>query len=76
MLVVINFLCVNSKKSFIIVCFFKITITIKTLRKHVRKGRRICLFVPYVDIISVKLHMVEEGVALNEVWILGWCKVG
>jgi hypothetical protein len=29
---------------------------------------------PYADIISLKLHMVEEGVALNEVWRLGWCK--
>jgi hypothetical protein len=29
---------------------------------------------PYVDIINVKLHMVEEGVAMNEVWRLGWCE--
>ncbi len=62
------------KKCSIIVCFFRITITITTSRKHVRKGRRICLFVPYADIISVKLHMVEKKVALNEVWRLGWCK--
>jgi hypothetical protein len=62
------------KKCYVVVCFFWITITLTTLRKHVRKGRRICLFMPYADIISLKLHMVEEGVALNEVWRLGWCK--
>jgi len=53
--------------------FFRITITITTSRKHARKGRRICLFVPYANIINVKLHVVE-GVALNEVWRLEWCK--
>ncbi len=61
-------------KSVILLFFFRITITITTSRKHARKGRKICLFVPYVDIISVKLHMVEKRVALNAVWRLGWCK--
>jgi hypothetical protein len=62
------------KKCFVVVCLFRITITITTSRKHVRKGRRICLFVPYTNIINVKLRMVDEGVALNEVWKLEWCK--
>jgi hypothetical protein len=75
-LIVVNFLCVNNRKCFVVVCFFRIAITITTSRKHVRKDRKICLFVPYAYIISVKLRMVEKGVALNEIWRLGWCKVG
>ncbi len=48
--------------------------TTTNVKHFIKKGRRICLFVPYANIINVKLHVVEEGVALNEVWRLEWCK--
>ncbi len=67
----INFLCVNGKNYFVIICFSRIATTITTSRKLVRMGRKICLFVYYVKFINTKLWMVEKGVALKEGLELG-----
>jgi hypothetical protein len=56
--------------------FSRIAITITTSKKHVREGRRICLFVCNAELISPKLQMVLNGAALNGVRELGWCKAG
>jgi hypothetical protein len=64
-LVVVNFLHVNGQNYSIIVCFSNIVATIIISRKLVRMARKFCLFVYYVKLISTKLGMVEEGVALN-----------
>jgi hypothetical protein len=63
---VVNFLHVNDRNYFVIVYFSRIATTITASRKLVRMGRRICLFVYYVKLISIKLWMVEEGVALKK----------
>ncbi len=62
---VVNFLHVNDRNYCIIVCFSNIVATIIISRKLVRMGRKFCLFVYYVKLISTKPRMVEEGVALN-----------
>ncbi len=62
---VVNFLHVNNGNYSIIICFSNIAATIIISRKLVRMGRKVCLFVYYVELISTKLGMVEEGVALN-----------
>jgi hypothetical protein len=68
-----NFLYVNNRNYSITVCFFKIVATIIISRKFVRMGRKFCLFVYYVELISCELWMVEEGVPLNgglEIWTM------
>jgi hypothetical protein len=62
----VNFLHVNDRNYFVIICFFKIIAAIIVSRKLVRMGRKSCLFVYYVELIGTELWMVEEGVALNE----------
>jgi hypothetical protein len=67
----VNFLYVNGENYFIIVCFSKIAATITASRKLVKMGRKFCLFVYYVELIGIKLWMVEEGVAWYgglEIW--------
>jgi hypothetical protein len=64
-LAVINFLHVNSKNHFVIVCFSKIVAAITISRKHMRMGKKSCLFVYYVKLIGTKLWMVEKGATLN-----------
>jgi len=69
--VVINFLHVNGGNYSIIVCFSKIVTTIIISIKLVRMGRKIYLFVYYVELIGIELWMGEEGAALNgglEIW--------
>jgi hypothetical protein len=61
----INFLHVNGRNYFVIVCFLKITVTITVSRKLVRMGRKFCLFVYYVKLIGIELWLVEEGATLN-----------
>jgi hypothetical protein len=63
---------VNEKKCFVTICLSKIAIAITTSRKHVRRGF-VC--VCYIDLFNAKPQMVE-GTTLNEVWRIGWCKVG
>lgn len=58
--VAINFLHVNDKNDFVIVCLFKIVIGIIASKKLVRMGRKICLFVYNVELINTKLWMAEE----------------
>jgi hypothetical protein len=64
---------VNNENYFVIICFSRIVTTITTSRKLVRMGKRICLFVYYVELISTKLWIVKEGVALKkglELWMV------
>jgi hypothetical protein len=64
-LIVINFLCVNDGKIFIVFWFSKIVTTITTSRKLVRMGRIICLFVYYTKLIGVELLRAMEGATLK-----------
>jgi len=64
-LVIVNFLHVNSKNYFVIVCFSKIVATIIASRKLARMGRTFCLFVYYVKLIGIKLRMAKEGVTIR-----------
>jgi hypothetical protein len=69
----VNFLHVNGENYSVTVCFFKIVVTIIVSRKLVRMGRKFCLFVYYVELISTKLWMDEKGVTLNgglEIWTM------
>jgi hypothetical protein len=50
-------------------CFSKIVVAIIVSRKLVRIGRKFCLFVYYVELINIKLWMVEEGAIIE--WRLG-----
>jgi len=61
----INFLHVNNKNYFLVICFCKIVATITVSRKLVRMGRKSCLFVYYVELINIGLWMVEGGATLN-----------
>ncbi len=63
--IVVNFLCVNNKKYFVIVCFSKIATIIITSKNLVEMGRKICLFVYYVKFIGAKLRMAREGATLK-----------
>ncbi len=63
--IVVNFLRVNNKKYFVIVCFSKIATTIIASRNLVKMGRKICLFVYYVEFISAKLWMARKGATLK-----------
>ncbi len=57
---VVNFLHVNNRNYFIMVCFKKAC-------------EEFCLFVYYIDLISIELWMVEEGATLNgnlEIWMV------
>ncbi len=70
-LVIVNFLHVNDENYFVTVCFSKIAVAIIISRKLVRMGRKFCLFVYYVELISTELWMPEEGATLNgglEIW--------
>jgi hypothetical protein len=58
-------LYINNENYSITVCFSNIAAAISVSRKLVRIGRKFCLFVYYVELISIKLWMVEEGAALN-----------
>jgi len=64
-LAVVNFLHVNSENHFVIVCVSKIVAAITISRKHVRMGKKSCLFVYYVELLDTKLWMAEEGATLN-----------
>jgi hypothetical protein len=73
--VAVNFLCVNGENYSVTICFSTIVTTIIASKKLVRMSRKICLFVYYVKLISTKLWMAEEGVALKEaleLWSFGW----
>jgi hypothetical protein len=70
-LVATNFLHVNGENDSITVCFSKIVTTIIYSKKLVKMGRKICLFLHYVELIDTKLWMVKEGVTLNgglDIW--------
>ncbi len=72
-LVAINFLRVNNKNYFVVVCFSRIATTITSSRKLVRMGKKICLIVYYVKFIGTKIWMVKESVALKkglELWMV------
>lgn len=62
---VVNFLCVNNKKYFVIVCFSKIATIIIASRNLVEVGKKICLFVYYVKFIGAKLWMARKGATLK-----------
>ncbi len=56
--VIVNFLRSDGEKCYVAVCFSRIAIAITTSKKHVREGRRICLFVCNAELIGPKLRMV------------------
>jgi hypothetical protein len=57
---------VNDGNYSITICNSRISRIITASRKLVRMGRRICLFMYYVELIGTKLWIAKEGATLKE----------